>query len=133
MVHQPGEMCVEGIYMTQDGESLDVVVSEQKERIVLAVHEVKLTYKSINTVNPIDKEWLWLMQMKGYCRAKQTLRAYLHVLFVCGDYSHPIRPIKRIWRFEFSQQEIDEAWSLVTNYRDHRLKQEAEDALKDTH
>jgi hypothetical protein len=132
MVHQPGEMSCEGIYMNQDGESLDVIMVERKPTHMLAIHEVKVTYKSTKTVADIAKQWLWLMQVKGYCWAKGTRLAYLHVLFLCGDYGYPIQPQKRIWRILFEQTEIDEAWELVTNYRNHRLKQEAEDAMKDT-
>jgi hypothetical protein len=132
MVHQPGEMCCENIFMNQDGESLETVTVERRQRTVLAIHEVKVTYKSLNTVADIQKEWLWLMQLKGYCKAKQTCLAYLHGLFVCGDYGYPIQPKKRIWKILFDQSEIDDAWELATNYRDHRLKQEAEAALKDT-
>jgi hypothetical protein len=132
VIHQPGEMQCEGVYMTQDGESLDVVVSENHKRFVVAIHEVKVTYKSTRTVDPIEKNWLWMMQLKGYCRAKLTTRAYMHVLFVCGDYSHPIRPLKRIWQLDFTQQEIDEAWELMMSYRRHRESHEAENQMKDT-
>lgn len=133
----PGECCVDGVYMTPDGESLDMLLSFSG----LAIHEIKLTYKSLNTVG-IDlqgKNWMWLAQTKAYCKAKGTTVAYLHVFFVCGDYSYPMRPMlgpdaiqPMCWRIEFTQEEIDSNWEVIIGYVRHRQQQEAEDAMRDT-
>lgn len=124
--HQPGEVQVDGIYMTLDGESLDVIVTAgQRDGYVLAVHEVKTTSKSTRTVGDLSdtgKNWMWLTQTKAYCKAKNTRICYLHVLFLYGDYSYPMRPLLVVYRIEFEQWEIDDAWSLITDYlRQQRL------------
>lgn len=106
--YHPGEMCIEGVYATHDGESLDVIL--RGGPVALACHEIKLTYKSLNTVGDLSKEWMWLTQVKAYCKGLDTRIAYLHILFVCGDYSRPITPQLRIYRLEFTQQEIDVSW-----------------------
>lgn len=120
----PGEMRVSGIYMSPDGESLDVIITPKGHRQHIRIHEVKATYKSVNTVADISKEWMWLTQIKAYCVAAQTRYAKLHVLFLCGDYKFPIRPELRCWDIEFTQKEIDDNWSLLVQYRDERQQKE---------
>lgn len=133
VVHQPGEMCVEGIYMTHDGEGLETILSERGEQqTVLVLHEVKLTYKSWNTIKNLAGQWMWLAQMKAYCKGLGTLLAYLHVFCVCGDYSYPMTPIKRVFRIRFTQLEVDDNWDLITGYVQHHRQQQIEDQMKDT-
>lgn len=121
VVHQPGELEVEGVYMTPDGTSLDVVATQRGPRHELVVHECKATYKSVNTVGDLNAKspetWMWRMQILGYCVALDTLVAYLHILYLCGDYKFPIQPQLHIWRIAFSQDERDEAWQLMMDYR----------------
>lgn len=120
----PGEMELDGVYMTHDGESLDVVRSERGQGMVLACHEVKLTYKSTKTVGDLRTQWMWLAQMRAYCKALRTRLAYLHCLFVCGDYKFPITPQLLKWRIEFTQAEIDENWDILIGYVRHRQAME---------
>jgi hypothetical protein len=67
--YQPGELECEGIFLTIDGESRDLVLADED-----CVHEVKTTSKSINTTGhiaePNPKNWMWLMQCKAYCKAR---------------------------------------------------------------
>jgi hypothetical protein len=133
VVKHPGEMRVEGIYMTHDGESLEVIVTFRGRRYALALHEVKATYKSIKTVAPrlitddpqdpedLETQWMWISQCQAYCQALDTLIAYLHVLFLCGDYTFPITPQLLCWRIEFTPEEVESKWSLIRDYRDYRL------------
>lgn len=123
-IDHPGEMELEGIYMTHDGESLDVI----RRQSVLCLHEFKATYKSTKTVGDLTTQWMWLAQTKAYCKGLNTLVAYLHVLFLCGDYKYPISPQLKVWRITYTQQEIDENWSLLTDYVRHRQLMEREDA-----
>lgn len=131
VVYQPGEMCVEGVYMTIDGKSLDTLVVERglyehanphtpdKHRYVLAVHEIKTTSKSINTVGDLTDpiaNWLWLTQTKAYCKAVGCTVCYLHVLFLYGDYSYPMRPRLQIWRIQFTQDEIEATWQSIREF-----------------
>lgn len=126
VIDHPGEYQVDGIYMTPDGEELSQVIIDGRRKSRIVMHEVKATYKSLNTVGEtvetLQTQFMWLAQIKAYCKAAGTRFADLHVLFVCGDYSYPIRPMARRYRLEFEQWEIDENWGLLTAYRDQRLR-----------
>lgn len=121
IVYHPGETKVDGIYLSHDGESLSVIVTNGQPEHMLVVHEAKATYKSTRTVGDLSEQWMWLAQIKAYCKALKTRYAFLHVLFLCGDYSRPIKPLMKMWALEFTQEEIDENWQLIVDYRDHRL------------
>lgn len=122
VIDHPGEMCLEGIYLTPDGESISYIYSPllSDEQDVF-IHEVKLTYKSIRTVGDLTTQWLWIAQIRAYCKAKGTRYAFLHVLFVCGNYSFPIKPQRRVWRITFTDLELDDHWDIVVSYRDYCL------------
>lgn len=115
----PGEMVLQNIYGTVDGLSMDAIWYNG-----LHVHEVKLTYKSINTVKDLENEWMWIAQAKGYAKMVGCRVVIFHVLFVCGDYSYPISPVRIVWRIEFSEAEIDASWDLYIEYVDYRKSQE---------
>jgi len=139
VVPHPGEMELDGIYLTPDGESLDMIRVERQNHHVVAIHETKLTSKSTKTVGDLSSQWMWLCQIKAYCKAAGTRLAFLHVLFLCGDYKFPITPqigpLKdqmTAWRLEFTQEELDENWDIITGYVRHRQLQVAEDAFKDS-
>lgn len=119
VVDHPGEYCVDGIYCSPDGESLSCVFTDNKYR--LTMHEVKATYKSTNTVGDVRGEWLWLTQIKAYCKARGTRFAMLHVLFLCGDYKFPITPQLKHWAIEFEQEEIDDNMQFLADYRDEKI------------
>lgn len=123
IVDHPGEMCLDGVYMTHDGESVDVVMHSPGQ-IVLFVDEVKATYKSTKTVGDLSTQWMWMAQCKAYCKGLNTRFCRLHALFLCGDYSYPISPMLKVWQVEFTQEEIDMNWELLRDYRDYRLGQE---------
>lgn len=120
VVDHPGELEVDGIYMTPDGESVSVIIT-LVENWFSVVHEVKSTYKSIKTVGNLTEQWMWLAQIMSYCRAMKTTHAVLHALFLCGDYTWPQRPQRRQWSIEFTQEELDQNWGLMTDYRDMKM------------
>ena len=134
IVDHPGEMERDGIYMTHDGESIDVLRTERGEnQMVLALHEVKTTYKSTRTVgDSLSRQWMLLSQAKGYCKGLNTLLAYIHMLFICGDYSYPISPLLRIYKIIFTQAEVDDNWDVITSYVEHHRQQLAEDSMRGT-
>lgn len=121
VIDHPGEMYVDGIYMTHDGESVSMVA---KDQMSLVVHETKATYKSTRRLQDMDTQWMWMSQIKAYCRGLGTRFAELHVLFLAGDYSYPISPLLKRWRIEFTQDEIDSNWSLLKDYAEFRLGRE---------
>lgn len=126
VVDHPGEMEVDGIYMTHDGEAVSVIITSGRDTMWgLTCHEVKATYKSTKTVGALDTQWMWLAQIKAYCKGLGTRFAYLHCLFLCGDYTYPIKPLLRCWQIEFTQDEIDANWELIVDYKAHREAMEA--------
>lgn len=131
VVHQPGELHLQGVYMTPDGESLETIVRETSSELGLVLHEVKTTSKSIRNFD-LKAQFLWLAQMKAYCKAMGTCRAVLHVLFLYGDYSRPFTQIPVRYHVTFTQLEIDDNWEMVQSYIRHRRQQSAEDVMRDT-
>ncbi len=125
VIDHPGEMEVDGIYMTHDGESVSVIITSipTVKKMAVICHEVKATYKSTRTVGDLRTQWMWLAQVKAYCRALNTRFAMIHVLFICGDYSYPITPLLKCWQVEFSEEEITDNWDLLKGYRDYKLSQ----------
>lgn len=139
VMDHPGEMCLRGVYMSPDGkgvrplyipEDLDLSVSAfitpRNLKYVIKIVEVKATYKSTKTVGDMSTQWMWLAQLKSYCKAAGTRFAELHALFLCGDYIRPISPKLIIYHIEFTQQELDDNWTLLTEYADYRMAIELE-------
>ncbi len=117
----PGEMLYDGVYMTHDGEDTTVIITLYeggRYQVTERIHEVKATYKSTKTVGDLRTQWMWLAQIKAYCKAKGVRFAVLHVWFLCGDYKYPISPKRLVWEIEFTQEEIDDNWELLSDYRD---------------
>lgn len=129
----PGEMQVDGIFMTPDGETITTILTLKGQKPTIAVVEVKATYKSLKTVAPrlvtgdpsdpddLETQWMWVSQCQSYCKGLGCRVAFIYVLFLCGDYSYPITPILLCWRIEFTQEEIDSKWELIRDYRDERV------------
>jgi hypothetical protein len=126
IIDHPGEMECDGVYLTHDAESLSVIITGGKKIHAVVIHEIKATYKSTKTVGDLRDQWMWMAQVKSYCKAAGTRFAQMHVLFLCGDYTYPIKPILCRWSIEFSEEEIEENWTLLTDYRDHRLALETD-------
>lgn len=131
VLDHPGELQVDGVYMTHDAESLDditdVIITDRR-RFEVIVHEIKATYKSVNTVGGLtgQSNWMWIAQCLAYCKAVGTRFAKLHALFLCGDYTWPIKPKLKCWLIEFTQEEVDTNWDLLHSYMLERLAIEGE-------
>jgi len=121
-IDHPDEFEFEGIYMSMDAEEMAIVIHNKIKQLRHVIHEVKLTYKSVrtvgmlNTVEELKKNWLWLAQLKNYCKGQGTRFACLHVMFVCGNYKPAFKPQLRKFCIEFEQQEIEEHWELTKDY-----------------
>lgn len=133
-IDHPDEMHCDGIFLSPDGEELDWIIRGKQTDLIHKIHEVKCTYKSTKTVGETEEDlkhqFMWMSQTKSYCHAAKTRYCDLHVLFVDGDYSFPMRPSAKIFHLEFDQHEIDDNWDLITSYRDHRLQVEIDRELK---
>jgi hypothetical protein len=111
-VSRPGEVVSdEGIYMSPDGVNPTLLAGE----------EYKATYissaKGITDEDgqPLDKFVHWFVQMKGYAKWLGVTRFILRVLFLAGDYSFPIGPQFKSWDITFTDEEIDENWTMLRN------------------
>jgi len=121
-----GEVVQDGIIMSPDGFSFmpDAAGVEAGR-----VHEFKLTWKSQNRSRNWIKEWMWLAQMKSYCRALSVLECWLHVYWINGDYSTPgamglgTGPCYEVYRFEFTEREVELNWKLILDNA-HKAKAE---------
>jgi hypothetical protein len=122
VVDHPGELEVDGIYMSPDGESIATVFMD---KMISVIHEVKATYKSTKTVGDLSSQWMWLAQVMAYCKGARTTVAMLHVLFLCGDYKYPITPQVRCWKVEFTEEEINQNWDLLRGYMQNKLGETA--------
>lgn len=116
VIYHPGETELDGIFMTPDGESLGYLLYCAW---TICVHECKVTYKSRKRVaeHGIQGQWMWIAQLKAYCKAKGTDTGFLHVLWVCGDYKFPIRPVLDVWKIVFTDAELDDHWDVVTVFK----------------
>ena len=115
-IDHPEQIEVDSIHMSLDAESLRVTVTKRQSKYQSVVHEVKATYKSIKRVENLDSQWMWMSQIKAYCKAKATTLAMLHVLFLCDSY----KPQLKVWELEFTQQEIEDNWGLLKDYKEQK-------------
>ena len=104
--YHPGEFESDGIAMSPDGISFD-------PDDVPRVHEIKLTFKSSN--RELADEFLWMHQVRSYCRVVGTQRATLHVYWVNGDY-RSCPTFNGVYDIEFTSSELEETWRMVTQY-----------------
>lgn len=117
----PGEVVVDGIPMTIDGVSYaDGEVTTFGVDGDGAIHEFKLTWKSMR--RDITEEFMWLAQIKGYCRGFWLNNAFLHVYWVNGNYSRTpgdpnAGPQYHIYGLEFTPLEIQENWHMILAHK----------------
>jgi hypothetical protein len=116
----PSEVEIDGIFGSPDAESVSVMFTLGKRTVKHICHEVKATYKSTKTVGDLTSQWMWLTQLKAYCKALGTRFTVLHILFLCGDYAFPIKPVREVYEIEFTQVEVDDCWDLLRDYRDQK-------------
>ncbi len=102
---RPGELELDGVYLTPDGYDTHDNVLE----------EWKCTWKSSN--NPIDgpKFWRYWTQVKAYCKALGTNTARLRVLYLMGNYRGG-GPHACTYTAIFSQKELDNNWEMLINH-----------------
>jgi hypothetical protein len=117
MVWQPAEQQVDGVYMNLDGLTVDSGAADNGAAVV--VEEFKATRKSSEVkgeARNVAGEWMWIAQIKSYCRAVQTTRARLHVLYVNGNYRFSEeggKPTYMRYELEFTEQELEDSWAVL--------------------
>lgn len=63
--------------------------------------------------------WVWVVQMKGYCKLIGTTEARLFAFFVNGNYKNGYVPEWRVLDFVFTEMELRENWDML---KSHALK-----------
>lgn len=112
MDYQPGETCLDGVYMTCDG--INLLTAERGEE-ELVVEEFKFTQKKLLEPEDFlggDKAWYYRAQGQGYCAGYGAELVRWHVMFVRGDY-RALGPVYRRYLVRFSEKEIKENWEMV--------------------
>lgn len=117
------------IYMSPDGISFpldEATLGWFRCTVLHMLHEIKFTKKSCRDFIEIlrlqgKKARMWLWQIKAYLKALDSLAAKLHVVFVNGNYSYSDDDpdggsVYNIFWLEFTQEEIDETWALLSTH-----------------
>lgn len=107
---RPEEVNLNGISGSPDGLCVD-----DKG---LFVEEYKCTWSSAN--KSMDERWYWLTQGMAYCYMVGTDRCIWEVLYVCGDYSRPIKPLYRRTEVTFTQRELRENWQMIIRHAEYK-------------
>lgn len=123
IIWQPGEVELNGIYMSPDGEHSGIFVPPNFDTPVNVLDEFKLTYKSNRNRQDIRAEQMWMMQIMGYLKAKGWLWARLHVLWACDNYVMPFRPKYIRYLIRFTQDELDRNWAMMLKYKQFAVRE----------
>jgi hypothetical protein len=96
------------------------------------IHEFKLTWKT--SLRDVESQWMWISQCKSYCYLSREmtkeldnadcLEAWLHVMYVNGDYNGS-GPQYRIYQLPFTRQEVDSLWSQMTKEKQRVMEGKA--------
>lgn len=103
---RPGEWHLDGIIGSPD------LLDLPRWRVI----ETKCTWKSSRRLDALEKNfWVWLVQIKGYCRMVGTQEALLLAFHINGDYRGS-GPLVRAIELKFTQNEIEQNWRMITNH-----------------
>lgn len=98
----------EGIWLSPDGVQID------QDRGYNVIHEYKYTsMKSDKSPKGVIR-WLW--QVKAYCLHFAAMEAVFHVFYARGNYQPPFMPEYKVWRCEFTPQELIDNWTMLVNF-----------------
>lgn len=105
MAHRPVESIeLDGVRMSPDGIGVDAETGE------VCVEEYKCT--RMNPVRGPDTVPRWIMQVKAYCRAYGTTLCIFRIFHYAHDEY-------KVYRIRFTQQELEENWAAIINYKRH--------------
>lgn len=128
---RPGELIVPmtcptcgvdtSVYLSPDGVNPFLIAGEEYKASFMSSGKGLIGDDGV----PLLKFEHWFIQMKAYAKWLDTLVFVLRVLFLNGDYkwhkdartgeSYPTGPQFRSWRVEFTPEEIDINWQMLTN------------------
>lgn len=94
----------DGIWMNPDG--VDIMDG--------VLYEYKCT-STLSNKSPVDNQ-LWMWQVKAYCWAFGITTARMYILHIDGDGKYPKHPVWAPWEIEFTLQELEENWMIITNH-----------------
>lgn len=104
---RPGPLELDGL--TGNPDLLDL----QEE----AVLEVKLTKISSRHDPESEKFWKYWAQGKSYAKMMGWRTVILHIGHINADYNRDnIDPHYNVWRWDFSDQQLDENWAMIRNH-----------------
>jgi hypothetical protein len=121
--YRPGEIVSpEGIIMTPDGFNPTDCAGEEFKCTWMSLRPLKgcATPYTDEYGLPRDKFLHWFIQMKGYAKWLEVNRFNLWVLHINGEYDWKkpggVDPQLVPTRIEFTQDEIDENWTMLINH-----------------
>lgn len=119
----------EGIHMSPDGVNPVLDCGEEYKATWMSARPLNFGKSNQGTSPytdeygmPTDKYLHWFIQMKGYAKWLGTRKFQLRALHVNGDYQKhgdspfPYNPQFLTHQIEFTPHEIDENWTMLTNY-----------------
>ena len=115
---QPGELVLNEIAGSPDGYSYD-------DKGDLLIEEMKYTGKSLRTpggkedqLKDIISEWLWISQVKAYCfmHEEKPTKARFHICWSRGVYTYPLRERYMRYVVQFTREELEQNWKMITNH-----------------
>ena len=110
MIWKPGEEIVEGVAMNADALSL-YGGGRGPERLI--IDDFKYTKIKVQEGDLILKKWIYMQQLRGYCKGYEARLGRLHCMHVDGDYKKRREPIYMRYLIEFSDQDVESTWRLV--------------------
>jgi hypothetical protein len=115
-IFRPGEIVKDGVIMSPDGIDPDGSSFSFGVNDDWILEEFKFTWMSDFDCPHHAKFWHWLVQMKAYAFALETLKARLRVLFVNGDYRDGYKPSYKVWDILFTYEELQENWAMLMGH-----------------
>jgi hypothetical protein len=129
MAVRPGEFICDGITCSPDGIGTDVDIfdPETGEQLIhgtgqVCLEEYKFTWKStVKKEGNLLKEqsptnnWKYMTQVMSYCHVIGTPICVMRIFHVNGDYRGR-RPIPRLCRIVFTQEELDNNWNMILTH-----------------
>jgi hypothetical protein len=107
-----GEIEKDGISMTPDGFDFDN----------WWIKESKATWRSSSRELTDPSFFDWMVQLKSYCNAMETVQAKLQVLFINGNYRNS-GPQYRAYLITFTEHDLRDSWRMVVKHKEKMIRE----------